>query len=154
MSLYVLTADEWWQEVDRTPTCSECGTVRGDRVVERTRHRKGDQVEVSGPDEARLLAAGAILPIDDDEPKPEPEPDDEADADADRDPDDYVPSAVSALADAEARLVEARAAGAPKRPAQVAPKAEWVDYVVAAGLVNTADEAEEMNKAELIGIAK
>lgn len=38
--------------------------------------------------------------------------------------------------------------GAPEKPKQVAPKADWVDYAVSEGLDR--DEAEAMTKAELI----
>lgn len=150
MTQYRLNADEWWQEVDRTPTCSECGALRGDRDVKRTRHRRGAIVDVTGSDEARLLAAGALAPLDAEAPDENVETESPV-----QDAASAATSAVEAARSSESASAERAASGpAPKRPPQVAPKADWVEYVVTAGLVASTEEADEMSKVELIGLAQ
>lgn len=139
MTQYRLAAQVWWQEVDRTVRCGECGAVRGDELVERVKHHRGDIVDVTGSEEARLLAAGALEPLD----KPK------------------APQSVSAAnsaAEGAARAAEesrtnAEEAVGVKRPPQVAPKADWENYVVAAGLA-TREEVADMSKADLIALTK
>lgn len=162
MTQYRLAALEWWQEVDHTTVCDACG-ARGERQVETIRHRQGDVVDVDGADEARLLAAGALAPLED---EPADDSDDDAgqgDADAsgsDGDDDGVetppadavdsgdqpaeVPDSDGPVGTVESGLISAEL----KKPKQAANVAVWVEYAVARGVDRA--KAEDMTKRELI----
>ena len=155
MTQYRLTAQVWWQEIDRTVRCGECGAVRGDELVERVKHHRGDIVDVTGSEEARLLAAGALGSLD--KPKA-PQPGSAAEAAASavtaaNSAAEGAAQAASAAGAAEESRTNAEEAVGVKRPPQVAPKADWENYVVAAGLA-TREEVADMSKADLIALTK
>ena len=161
MTQYRLAALEWWQEVDHTEACEACGATRGERRVELVRHRQGDVVDVDGADEARLLAAGALAPHED---EPTEDADDEAgqgDADAsgsDRDGGADTPPADTAagaqpaeapdpegpVGTVESGLISAEV----EKPKKAAPVDDWRAYAVAQGL--DAEAVAKMSKVDLI----
>ncbi|WFN94166.1 MULTISPECIES: hypothetical protein [Gordonia] len=130
MTQYRLAALEWWEVLD-DPTCPECGQERPDRTVRRVRHRRGDIVEVTGSEEARLLAAGALTSLDDDTSAEEPSG-----------------SPQTPPADPTVVQPEAPAASAPDKPKHTATRAAWAEYALSRGL-DPAD-VEDMTRAELI----
>ncbi len=131
MTEYRLASVEYVRKEDRTPLCEECGAPRGDKVIARERFRKGDIIDVTGAEEARLLAAGALAPI----AEPEPEPADVAEKSGDGD-------------DADEGTDDEESAGDAKRPRKAAPVDDWREYARLQGM--NADAVENMTKAELI----
>lgn len=136
MSEYRLTALRFDQVLERDE--------RG-RVTKRKKYRRGDIVTGLGEKEiTRLLAAGAIVPADQEETEeilavvgaPVPP----ASVPVSTEPDAGVDGEPAVVVDESSVVVE--------RPAQVAPKSVWVAYAVAQGLDR--GEAEEQTKAELI----
>lgn len=163
MTQYRLAALEWWQEVDHTEACEACGATRGERRVELVRHRQGDVVDVDGAEEARLLAADALAPL-------EGEPAEDSDADADADSDDAnaagsdgdggadtppadtdagdqpaeAPDTDGPVGTVESGLISAEV----EKPKKAAPVDDWRAYAVAQGL--DAEAVAKMSKVDLI----
>lgn len=94
------------------------------QVLEQVKLRAGDEIDVDGDEAERLLKAGAIVSAD-------------------------APVAAPAGSAAQEEVVVDPPAGGPSRPKHTAPVADWRRYAVACGDF-TADEAEELTKAELI----
>lgn len=172
MTQYRLAALEWWQEVDHTETCEACGATRGERQVELVRHRQGDVVDIDGADEARLLAAGALAPLED---EPAEASDDDAGQDdegsdnehpgadgadtlptdgddgADTPPaDTYAGDQPAEVPDTDGPVgtVESGLISVTEKPKQAANVAVWVEYAVTRGIDRA--KAEDMTKRELI----
>ncbi|MGD3153855.1 hypothetical protein [Tsukamurella tyrosinosolvens] len=153
MTQYRLAALEWWQEVDHTTVCDACG-ARGERQVETIRHRQGDVVDVDGAEEARLLAAGALAPLED---EPAEDSDDDAsgsdgDGGADTPPADTdtgdqpaeAPDTDGPVGTVESGLISAEV----EKPKKAAPVDDWRAYAVAQGL--DAEAVAKMSKVDLI----
>lgn len=165
MTQYRLAALEWWQEVDHTEVCEACGAARGERRVELVRHRQGDVVDVDGAEEARLLVAGALEPLED---EPAEDSDDDsgqddegsdkehpgadgdgsldtspADADAGDQPAE-APDSDGPVGAIESGLISAEV----EKPKKAAPVDDWRAYAVAQGL--DAEAAAKMSKVDLI----
>lgn len=140
MTQYRLAALEWWQEVDHTTVCDACG-ARGERQVETIRHRQGDVVDVDGADEARLLAAGALTPLE----EPADDSDDDADqaGDAGEQPAE-VPGTDGPVGTVESGLISAEV----EKPKKAAPVDDWRAYAVAQGLGT--ELVATMSKVDLI----
>ncbi|CAM3810012.1 hypothetical protein ACXYTP_07445 [Tsukamurella ocularis] len=160
MTQYRLAAIEWWQEVDHTTVCDACG-ARGERQVETIRHRQGDVVDVDGADEARLFAAGALAPLEDEPAEDSDDDAGQADADAsgsDGDGDADTPPADTDAGDqpaedpdtdgpvgtVESGLISAEV----EKPKKAAPVDDWRAYAVAQGL--DAEAVAKMSKVDLI----
>lgn len=136
MTLYRLAAVEFVRDIDHTEMCAECGRpADGPRVIERKRFRHGDLIEVDGAEELRLLAAGALVPVDQNEGGGAAAEDAEAVA---------PPAIGSADTPVEAEADESDG-DKPKRTANVAA---WRDYAITQGIDGA--EAAELTKAELI----
>ena len=108
---YVLTASRFDQIVER----NENGSAR--RIV---KHRRGDVVDgLTEAEVERLLRAGAITPVVADDEDPESDSQDES----------APPTTGEAASTPAATTV--KATGAPERPKQTAPVAEWEEYAAA-----------------------
>lgn len=92
------------------------------QVLEQVKLRAGDEIDVDVDEAERLLKAGAIVSAD---------------------------APVAAPVEANDEGVPAGPHPGPGRPKHTAPVADWRRYAVARGDF-TADEAEELTKAELI----
>ena len=160
MTQYRLAALEWWQEVDHTGVCDACG-ARGERQVELVRHRQGDVVDVDGADEARLLAAGALAPLEDEPVEDSDDGAGQGDADAsgpdgaggadtppaDTDAGDQpaeAPDTDGPVGTVESGLISAEV----EKPKKAAPVDDWRAYAVAQGL--DAEAVAKMSKVDLI----
>ncbi|RDB46188.1 hypothetical protein [Tsukamurella tyrosinosolvens] len=160
MTQYRLAALEWWQEVDHTTVCDACG-ARGERQVETIRHRQGDVVDVDGADEARLLAAGALAPLEDEPAEDSDDGADQGDADASGSDGDGGADTPPADTDTGDQPAEAPAPDGPvgtiesglisaevEKPKKAAPVDDWRAYAVAQGL--DAEAVAKMSKVDLI----
>lgn len=103
------------------------------------RHRAGDKVDLDVAEARRLWLAGAIV-----------RPGERERAAAEQARLVYEAALAALPDDVRAQLTEPAASTeqSASRPAQVAPKAEWVDYAVSQGA--SREEAEGLTKAELV----
>lgn len=127
-----------------------------------SRYRKGDLVELTGPEEERALRFGAVR-VPGSEPEPDADPADDASEDGDdddthddtsedpsEDGDDQGEGAGDED-DGDAGTPEATTGDKP--PAQSEPKAAFVDYAVDVLSIDRQD-AEAMSKADLVELVR
>lgn len=125
MTQYRLVAVEYRQVADPGQViCSECGREKPNADVVTRRYRQGDVIDVTGAEETRLLAAGALAPL------------------------DATEHQAGGDSEAGGHPVAPEPHGATPRPPKAGSHAAWVDYAVSRGVDR--ELAESMTKAELI----
>ncbi|MFE7746866.1 hypothetical protein [Nocardia sp. NPDC057455] len=113
--------------------------------IEYARRRRGDVFELDDAEAERLLKAGAVERVDDEQPVDDGEPGEATAADVDE-----AGRGEQPVDDAGEPLDPADISAGPKGavPPRAGAKPLWVDYAVANGMPRP--EAEEMTKPELI----
>lgn len=136
MTEYRLAATEYRQIVSDDRRCPECGQDKPGDVIER-RYRHGDVIDVSGSEEARLLAAGALAPLAETSAATV---DDESTSETDVDKTDgSAGTSAASVATGDGEI---------PRPRKAGPVAEWVAYAISKGIDQ--ETAQSMTKSELI----